>query len=119
TINDDQVAEVIERTLLRRRRTRRTGRSARWLRKLAFPTPRSSKADILDVQPVRPLFEESNPFAVATARVEPGHLRIPGSSYDDVGLSRSQRTHMSVLVAFLHRPSETQRRTSRSAPIRR
>src|SRR5260370_35050471 len=44
TINDDQVAAVIERTL----RTTpvdatNTGRSARWLQKLAFPTPRSAE----------------------------------------------------------------------------
>jgi transposase-like protein len=41
TIDDDQVAAVIERGA-RHRSTRRTGRSARWRRKLAFPTPRSA-----------------------------------------------------------------------------
>ena len=43
TINDDQVAAVIEGHCVRRRPMRRTGRSARWPRKLAFPTPRSAE----------------------------------------------------------------------------
>src|SRR2546427_3107613 len=42
TINDDQVAAVIEQTL-RTTPADATGRSARWLRKLAFPTPRSAE----------------------------------------------------------------------------
>ncbi|WP_390887135.1 helix-turn-helix domain-containing protein [Bradyrhizobium ottawaense] len=44
TIDDDQVAVVIERTLRTTPRDGRTGRSARWLRKLAFLTPRSAES---------------------------------------------------------------------------
>ena len=43
TINDEQVAAVSSERCIRRRPTRRTGRSVRWLRKLAFPTPRSAE----------------------------------------------------------------------------
>jgi hypothetical protein len=42
TINDDQVPPSSSERCIRRQPTRRTDRSARWLRKLAFPTLRSA-----------------------------------------------------------------------------